>query len=171
MNHSTWAGIWAAMGALASAVVTFLLTRRKYTADAVGSEIENLLRLVKGLREIGEDLKARGDDLKIENSQLLAQSASLHDRVTRLAEECAAERERMVAEFSEERRKLVAEFTAEQMNAAQRGASERGAIRDQLRGLATEFQLMAAKLDALQAAVNRMETSGPPSKEPLENLK
>lgn len=91
--------IVAIVAPILTAVITFLLTRRRYKADAIGSEIENVAEVAKLWRELAADMQKRYTELTKEVSKLRAENESLSKQLKELR--------RLVAELKGENAKLL----------------------------------------------------------------
>ena len=72
----TW--FWSTLAALGSAIVTWVFARRKQTADAVKSELENIEKIATMWRETAEKLEKKVDALSKEIELLETRMDALH---------------------------------------------------------------------------------------------
>ncbi len=101
MNNFDFEWLWSSLSAAAAAAITWIFSRRKNTAEAQQSELDNVEKAVEIWRGIATDLEAKFNalehrvtnmqreiiKLQIENEKLEAENKLLRDQVAELKSE------------------------------------------------------------------------------------
>ncbi|KAF5060794.1 hypothetical protein SDC9_23461 [bioreactor metagenome] len=96
-----------------TAIITWLLSRRKYKAETTTNELDNVEKAAKIWRELSEDLEKR---LKDEIRELREENSTIQDRFNTVLQENKALKEQMsslekqLKEARSENRKLLDEL-------------------------------------------------------------
>lgn len=79
--------IWATLASAGSSFVTWVFTRRKQTAEAEGSELDNVEKAVAIWRQTAEDLHKEINELRQQITDLRRQIGELQSENDRLIRE------------------------------------------------------------------------------------
>lgn len=79
--------VWATLASAGASFVTWIFTRRKQTAEAEGSELDNVEKAVAIWRQTAEDLHKEINELRLQITDLKNQVCNLQSENYRLISE------------------------------------------------------------------------------------